>query len=141
MLQAGVENINEVPDLIKWGAGLFGAVIGWYVYFINRYRKDDVALSDIVTLIGAIGGAAVLALFPARTVLFGAYGIGLGVGFFAYFIVLIFLVGISKNFDVDFFLDGRRRKLGPDHTIPEGVQQGVRNMEALPGGGGGANDR
>ena len=29
-----------------WGAGLFGLLIGWYVYYINRYRKGDVQLND-----------------------------------------------------------------------------------------------
>ena len=97
------------------GAASFGALIGWYVYYINRYRKGDVQLSDLVTVIGVIGGSAVLALFPAGSDLFGAYGVGLGVGFFAYFLVLIILVSVSKNFDVDWFLDGRRRL--PDGTI------------------------
>ncbi len=99
--------MNEAILLI--GAGAFGALIGWYVYFINRHRKDDVQLSDIVTLVGVLGGAAVLALFPAQTPLFGAYGIGLALGFFAYFILLLILVGISPNFSADWFLDGRRK--------------------------------
>jgi hypothetical protein len=83
------------------GAAFFGALIGWYVYYINRYRKSDVQLGDLVTVIGVIGGGAVLALFPAGTDLFGAYGVGLGIGFFTYFLVLIVLVGVSPNFDVD----------------------------------------
>ena len=74
------------------GAGAFGALIGWYVYYINRYRVGDVQFSDLVTLVGILGGAAILALFPARTDLFGAYGIGLAVGFFGYFVVLVILV-------------------------------------------------
>ena len=98
-----------------WGAGCFGALIGWYVYYINRYRKSDVQLGDLVTVIGVIGGSAVLALFPAASDLFGAYGVGLAVGFFAYFLTLIVLVGVSPNFDVDWFLDGRRKL--PDGTI------------------------
>jgi len=112
------------------GAGCFGAIIGWYVYYINRYRKGDVQLSDLVTVIGVIGGSAVLALFPTGTYLFGAYGIGLSIGFFGYFIALIFLVGISKNFDVDWFLDGRRKM--PDGTVlvPEG--SGGKAMLAKP---------
>jgi hypothetical protein len=112
------------------GAACFGAIIGWYVYYINRYRKGDVQLSDLVTVIGAIGGGAVLALFPAKTDLFGAYGIGLAIGFFGYFVVLIFLVGISKNFDSDWFLDGRRKM--PDGTVlvPEGM--GGKGMLAKP---------
>ena len=105
----------SAPRLSLAGAMCFGALIGWYVYYINRYRKTDVQLSDLVTVIGIIGGSAVLALFPAGTELFGAYGIGLALGFFGYFIVLVFLIGTSTNFDADWFLDGRRRL--PDGTI------------------------
>ena len=111
------------------GAGCFGALIGWYVYFINRNRKSDVQMSDLVTLIGVLGGSAVLVLFPARTDLFGAYGVGLAIGFFGYFAVLVILVSISRNFDVDWFLDGRRKKPGPeyeagrpDRPLPMGVE-------------------
>ena len=104
------------------GAGGFGALIGWYVYYLNRYRKADVQLSDLVTLIGVLGGGAILALFPARTDLFGAYGIGLFTGFFGYFIVLTILVRISRNFDTDWFLDGRRKELPADYYIPEEVK-------------------
>jgi hypothetical protein len=100
-----------------WGAIAFGALLGWYVYFINRYRKSDVQLGDLVTLLGVIGGGAVLTLFPARSDLFGAYGIGLFVGFFLYFIVLLVLVGISKKFTVDWFLDGRRGIIGPGEMV------------------------
>src|SRR6516162_4666907 len=96
-----------------WGALAFGAVIGWYLYFINRYRKGDVQIGDLTTVIGAIGGGALLKLFggtsgDAATNLFGAYGIGIAVGFFGYFLSLIFLVGQSQVFTADWFLDGRR---------------------------------
>lgn len=83
------------------GAGGFGTVLGWLVFYINRQRTDDVKLGDLVTLLGVIGGSAVLALFPASTDLFGAYGIGLAVGFFQYFFVLAFFVRRSNNFDSD----------------------------------------
>jgi hypothetical protein len=91
------------------GAGGFGLLIGWYIYMINRYRRGDVQLSDLVTLIGVIGGTAVLAIFPSGTDLFGAYGVGLAVGFFLYFLVLLILVAVSPNkeFNTDWFLDGR----------------------------------
>ena len=104
------------------GAGCFGAIIGWYVYFINRYRKE-VQIGDLVSLIAAIGGASILTLFPAKSDLFAAYGVGLAIGFFGYFLALIILVIISPNFDADWFLDGRRKL--PDGTvlIPEGVPQ------------------
>lgn len=95
------------------GAAGFGALIGWYVYFINRYRSGDVQLGDLVTVIGVLGGAGVLALFPAQSSLFGAYGVGLAIGFFGYFLILVVLVWKSPNFDVDWFLDGRRADPGP----------------------------
>ena len=104
--------------LQKVGAGGFGAIIGWYVYYINRYRRGDVQFSDVVTLIGAIGGSAVLALFPARGELFGAYGIGLASGFFGYFLILSGLVAKSRNFNSDWFLDGRRKRIDINEYIP-----------------------
>lgn len=63
-----------------------------------------------MTLVGVMGGGSILALFPARTDLFGAYGIGLFVGFLGYFLVLVILVSMSKNFDADWFLEGAERK-------------------------------
>lgn len=111
------------------GSGGFGCIIGWYVYYINRYRKADVQLSDLVTLIGILGGGSVLALFPARSDLFGAYGIGLFAGFFGYFIVLIFLVGISRNFNVDWFLDGRRIRAQEPTYIPGEIMPTIAAME------------
>jgi len=110
------------------GAGGLGFVIGWYVYYINRYRKSDVQISDLLTLIGAIGGGATTALFPAKTDLFGAYGIGLFAGFFSYCLFLILLVSISKNFTADWFLDGRRKKPEDPFIIPDGTAQTVRAM-------------
>ena len=115
---AAARSVSAAATTLQlWGAGGFGILIGWYVYYINRHRKGDVQLSDLVTLVGVLGGGAILALFPARTDLFGAYGIGLFTGFFAYFLVLVFLVAISKNFGVDFFLDGRRKVLASDEML------------------------
>ncbi len=107
-----------VSTLQLLGAGGFGTIIGWYVDYINRYRKSEVQLNDLAALLGIIGGGAVLSLFNVGTDLFGAYGIGLFVGFFGYFITLIGLVRTSKNFDADWFLDGRRKKIAEDYYIP-----------------------
>lgn len=101
----------------EYGSLGFGTVIGWYVYYINRYRKSDVQISDITTLIGAIGGAAIMVLFKGSGTggeLFGAYGVGLAIGFFSYYLALVILVARSQNFDSDWFLDGRRRAPSPD---------------------------
>jgi hypothetical protein len=96
------------------GAAGFGAVIGWYLYFINRYRSDAVKVADLVTVIAALGGGAILRLFPARSQLFGAYGVGLFAGFFAYFFFLVVFVARSDaGFTFDWFLDGRSPALKP----------------------------
>ena len=121
--------------LQKVGAGAFGALIGWYVYYVNRYRRGDVQLSDLTTLVGVIGGAGILSIFPTGTDLFGAYGIGLAAGFFGYFIALLILVRISKNFTLDWFLDGRRRNVQEGFYIPAEMQAGVRPAMTLPASG------
>lgn len=123
---AAAAGTDPVVLLERLGAGAFGVIIGWFVYYINRYRKGDVQFSDITTVIGIIGGAGILAIFKQGTDLFGAYGIGLFIGFFAYFIILAGLVANSKNFDADFFLDGRRKRPTGDFYIP-GTEE--------PGGG------
>jgi uncharacterized membrane protein YeaQ/YmgE (transglycosylase-associated protein family) len=66
------------------GAVCFGIVVGWVTYRTLRRREGTAALSDIATVIGAVGGAAVTALFKSD-LLFGLYCIGLAGGFFAYF--------------------------------------------------------
>lgn len=72
-----------VPDI---GAVCFGLVIGWVTYRTLRRREGAAALSDIATVIAAVGGTAVVALFDDQH-LFGWYAIGLAAGFFAYFVV------------------------------------------------------
>jgi hypothetical protein len=113
-----------------WGAAAFGAILGWYLYYINRYRKADVQLGDLVTLVGVLGGGAIVSLFPAKTDLFGAYGLGLFAGFFSYFTVLLVLVGRSPNFDHDWFLDGRRKRPSGDYYIPSEVMPTTAAMDA-----------
>jgi hypothetical protein len=122
-------NETEATFLQLLGAGGFGAVVGWFLYYVNRYRTGEVQLGDVVTLVGAIGGAAILTLFPAKTDLFGAYGIGLAAGFFGYFLALLVMVRISDKFTVEWFLDGRRKELAEGEFIPEGTRVTVTPME------------
>jgi hypothetical protein len=128
---------SESASLLQLlGAGGFGAVVGWFVYYINRYRKGAVNLSDLVALIGAIGGAAILALFPAKSDLFGAYGVGLAAGFFGYFVVLLVMVRRSEKFAVEWFLDGRRTMPTADEIVPADIAGTVRPMDVrgeIPG--------
>ena len=127
--------------LAQWGTLAFGAVIGWYLYFINRYRKADVQIGDLTTVIGAIGGGAVLKIISPSTddaSLFGAYGIGIAAGFFGYFLTLIFLVAQSKAFNVDWFLDGRRENPPQGWGYGTQNQEPVRTMAAVAPAGAGA---
>src|SRR6476661_2757184 len=101
-----MDTSDAASTLQLLGAGGFGLVLGWYLYYINRYRSGEVQTSDLVSVISALGGGTVVALFPARTDMFGAYGIGLAVGFFGYLLVLWVMVLRSPNFTVDWFLDG-----------------------------------
>ena len=72
--------------MFNWGALCFGLVVGWVTYRTMR-RTKPTGLSDISTVIGAVGGAAVISLFPKETGAFNAYCIGLAIGFFGYLIV------------------------------------------------------
>jgi hypothetical protein len=102
------------------GAGGFGALVGWYIYYLVRHRTDNVTISDLATIVGVIGGGAVLTLFPAKTDLFGAYGVGLFVGFFGYFLLLLAFVLKSPKFGIEWFLDGRRHAIDNDTEIDDG---------------------
>lgn len=67
------------------GAVCFGLVIGWVTYRTLRRTSDRVKISDLASVVGAVGGAAVTSTFESER-LFGWYSIGLSVGFFGYLI-------------------------------------------------------
>jgi hypothetical protein len=68
------------------GTFCFGIVVGWVTYRTLRRQGETVALSNIASVIAAIGGGAVTALFKEPD-LFGYYCIGLTIGFFSYLIL------------------------------------------------------
>jgi NhaP-type Na+/H+ or K+/H+ antiporter len=68
------------------GALCFGVVVGWIVYRTLRRTTDKAGVSDLATVIGAIGGAAVTTHFHSDR-LFGFYSIGLAAGFFVYLVL------------------------------------------------------
>ncbi|MET8186674.1 hypothetical protein ABZV15_12845 [Streptomyces sp. NPDC005246] len=69
------------------GAGAFGAVIGWIAYRTLRRSVDGSRIADLITVVAALGGGAVVNTQFAEPDLFAAYGIGLFAGFFLYFVV------------------------------------------------------
>jgi hypothetical protein len=117
------------------GAFLFGAVVGWFLYFNNRYRKE-VAFSDVAGLLAAIAGGAVVGFFgqgagDARAA--SAYGAGVGFGFFGYLLVLMLLIRRSSDqFTLSYLIDGRRMNPAPGWGYGEGAQQPVRSLRPGP---------
>jgi hypothetical protein len=73
-------------DISSMGALAFGLVVGWVTYRTLRRKEGVSALSDISSVIAAVGGGAVTALFKSSE-LFGYYSIGLAIGFFLYLVV------------------------------------------------------
>ncbi len=79
--------------IINIGALCFGVVVGWVTSRTLR-RSTSSGLSDIATVIGAVGGAAITGIYKPSADAFGYYAIGLAAGFFAY---LIIAIGIAKK--------------------------------------------
>jgi NhaP-type Na+/H+ or K+/H+ antiporter len=67
------------------GGICFGVVIGWIVYRTLR-RAPKTGISDVATVIGAVGGGAVTGIFDTPD-LFAWYSIGLAAGFFGYLVL------------------------------------------------------
>lgn len=111
--------INDLVGMQShhWGMGcgafMLGAVLGWNLYFINRYRKrDNMGIGDLAAIVSALAGVVILAYFDNGLELTGWYGIGLAFGFFTYFLFLIRLSKLTKDSNYqfpDFFL-----KVQPD---------------------------
>lgn len=70
------------------GALAFGLVIGWVTYRTLRRTTETTTLADLAAVIAAVGGAAVTTLFD-NDQLFGAYSIGLTLGFFLYLAIAV----------------------------------------------------
>lgn len=87
------------------GAFCFGGVVGWLTYFTMRHKKEH-AIADIATVIGAVGGAAVLSLFPTEGNLFSWYAIGLAIGFFGYFLVFLIMIALDPQLTIWHALTG-----------------------------------
>jgi hypothetical protein len=79
--------------IINISALCFGVVVGWVTSRTLR-RSTSSGLSDIATVIGAVGGAAITGIYKPSADAFGYYAIGLAAGFFAY---LIIAIGIAKK--------------------------------------------
>lgn len=81
--------MQDIQILALIGAFAFGVVIGWVTYGTLR-RTQRSGLTDIATVIGILGGAAVTDLFDVETGAFGLYCIGLALGFFGYLLTAMY---------------------------------------------------
>jgi uncharacterized membrane protein YgaE (UPF0421/DUF939 family) len=90
--------------MVAWLASLasgpfwFGLVIG-FVTYRTLVHKKDAGISDIASVIAAVGGATVVALFPVAEGRFNDYAIGLALGFFlflVFFQVIAWIAGPDK---------------------------------------------
>lgn len=97
----------DIPKVALIGAFSFGFIIGWMLYFTNRYRSGPISFSDLGVLLGVIGGAAVTSLFgEAASPLFGYYASGVAFGFILYFLILLCFVIMSPKHDIGVFISG-----------------------------------
>ncbi len=78
------------------GAICFGLVVGWITYRTLRRTGETVALSNIASVIGAVGGAAITSIFPDKKV-FSYYCVGLAAGFFLYLLLGTFVKAFREN--------------------------------------------
>jgi hypothetical protein len=83
--------------VINVGALCFGLVLGYVTYRMLVRTTANAAISDLATVLAAIGGGAVTAIAEPGTVLFGYYGLGLAIGF-AIYGVAYYLANGKKGF-------------------------------------------
>jgi O-antigen/teichoic acid export membrane protein len=81
--------LPPVTTLTKIGAACFGLVIGWVTYRTLRRKEGAAQLSDISSVLAAVGGGAVTALPFDDPDVFGAYACGLAAGFFGYLAIAL----------------------------------------------------
>lgn len=113
------DTITLVLSLV--GALCFGLVIGWVTYRTLRFSTVS-GLSDIATVIGAVGGAAITGLFQKESGAFGLYCIGLALGFFLY-------LRAAKDPNAPSWMGG---KIGRD-SGGDGSGGGHNGEEGMPG--------
>jgi NhaP-type Na+/H+ or K+/H+ antiporter len=79
------------------GAIIFGVVVGFITYRTLVRTTDKATVSDLATVIAAIGGGAVTALFDRAGAMFGYYTIGLLAGMVGYFLIFLKMNGREQT--------------------------------------------
>jgi bacteriorhodopsin len=80
------------------GAVCFGVAVGYITYRTLVRTTDKTDISDLATVVGAVGGGAVTGLFnPSSGDTFGWYAIGLLGGMVVFFVLYLILNGPTKT--------------------------------------------
>jgi hypothetical protein len=93
----------------------FGLVVGWVTYRTLRYAKSN-GISDIASVIAAVGGAGVTAVIGKENPNFNPfypYCVGLAIGFFGYVLTAIKLPDVKFLGGVPVLMDATTNS-GPD---------------------------
>jgi hypothetical protein len=106
------------------GTICFGLLIGFITYRTLIRTTASASISDLATVIGAVGGGAVTAIVKPHTSLFGWYAIGLLVGFVAYGLLYIHTHSVKEYAKV--------MGVGPPSAEPAPEDQGDHGAPGTP---------
>lgn len=91
---SAVTTISNPSGLVLFGAACFGSVIGYITYRTLARTTDKASITDLASVIGAIGGGTVTVVYgPADGTLFALYSIGLVIGMVLYLIASLLIRG------------------------------------------------
>lgn len=91
---AGNSGVTSSSGFVLVGAICFGVVIGYITYRTLARTTDKAAITDLATVIGAVGGGVVTTLWgPANGTMFAGYSIGLLIGMVLYLVASLLIVG------------------------------------------------
>ena len=103
--------MSQSGTVITIGAICFGVVIGYITYRTLARAAEGASISDIASVIAAVGGGAVTVLFDRRqSDAFGWYSIGLLVGMALYLLLSLAIRGRQETGLV----------MGGDDPLPRG---------------------
>ena len=86
----------QSQPVMSVGALCFGLSVGFIAYRTLIRTASKAEISDIATVVAAVGGGAVTGLFQPNTDLFGWYAIGLLVGMALFFVLYLIMNGRQK---------------------------------------------
>jgi hypothetical protein len=92
--------VTHPSNLALAGAVCFGLVVGYITYRTLMRTTDKAAITDLATVIGAIGGGTITIVYgSADGSLFGMYSIGLLGGMILYLVASLILRGKAATSD------------------------------------------